>query len=513
MGATHDPLLRRRMHGLTLVIARTTAVAFVAIAIALFVRGVPYWFDRTLGRARELFGSGPYEGLVVAVNTVGLISAAVWCALAVLILLRRSRDLLGILLALGFVSLGLILADPSAVMFLGSDDPIVAVVIWMIGFENAFALVWVFVFPDGRFVPRWGVALALGWAAWSILRIPIPEIGPGRLGTAGALAYFAFPAASVACQIYRFVRSDEVRRQQLKWFLYGGTLVVAAWSATVVIPLLLRPEPGPSTFLYRTVARGVLTVSSVLLPTVVTIAIFRLGLLDIDLIINRTVAYGALTSALVAVFVIGGGVAQRAFLDVTGAQSDLVLLAVAVPVALAFVPLRTRVQALADRFVADRTVLTVLFVDIASSTERATALGDRAWRDLLERFRAAVRRELRRFGGHEVDTAGDGFFVTFEGPGRAIRCSSAIVEAVRPLGISVRCGLHIGECEVRGGKVSGISVHVGARVASAAGAGEVLVSRTLRDLVAGSDIRLNDRGSHTLKGVPGDWQLYAVAHA
>jgi class 3 adenylate cyclase len=154
---------------------------------------------------------------------------------------------------------------------------------------------------------------------------------------------------------------------------------------------------------------------------------------------------------------------------------------------------------------------TVLFTDIVDSTVRMAALGDRAWRGLIESHHAEVRRQLNRFRGLEIDTAGDGFFARFDGPARAIRCAQAISESVGALGIEVRAGLHTGECEVADGKVAGIAVVIGARVASEASAGEVLVSSTVRDLVAGSDLRFDDRGVRPLKGVPGDWRLFAVA--
>jgi pimeloyl-ACP methyl ester carboxylesterase len=159
-----------------------------------------------------------------------------------------------------------------------------------------------------------------------------------------------------------------------------------------------------------------------------------------------------------------------------------------------------------------RVLATVLFTDIVGSTERATELGDRRWRDLLHRHRAAVRRELTRFRGREIDTAGDGFLATFDGPARAIQCACSIRDAVDALGVEVRNGVHTGECElIDGGGVGGIAVHIGARVAALAEPGEVLVSRTVRDLVAGSGLVFEDRGVSRLKGVEGDWQLYAVA--
>jgi class 3 adenylate cyclase len=138
-------------------------------------------------------------------------------------------------------------------------------------------------------------------------------------------------------------------------------------------------------------------------------------------------------------------------------------------------------------------------------------LGDRAWRELLESHHALIRRELVRFRGAELDVAGDGFFARFDGPARAIRCACAIAEGVRELGVEVSAGLHTGECELVDGKVGGIAVHIGARVAKQAQPGEVLVSSTVKDLVAGSEIVFEDRGTTELKGLPGEWRLYAVA--
>jgi len=161
----------------------------------------------------------------------------------------------------------------------------------------------------------------------------------------------------------------------------------------------------------------------------------------------------------------------------------------------------------------DRVLATVLFTDIVGSTERAVELGDRDWRDLLDSHHVLVRRELERWRGTELATAGDGFLATFDGPARAIRCACGVRDAVRGLGLEVRAGLHTGECEVRGDTIAGIAVHIGARVTALAAAGEVLVSSTVKDLVAGSGIEFDERGEHDLKGVPGRWQLYSVADA
>lgn len=163
-----------------------------------------------------------------------------------------------------------------------------------------------------------------------------------------------------------------------------------------------------------------------------------------------------------------------------------------------------------DAVETDRVLATVLFTDIVDSTARLAELGDRRWRDHLQQHHAVVRRQLTRFSGREIDTAGDGFFASFDGPARAIRCATAICQAVSALGIEIRAGLHTGECEVVGGKIGGIAVHIGARIASQAGAGEVLASSTVKDLVAGSGIEFRERGIAQLKGVPGEWRLYAV---
>jgi class 3 adenylate cyclase len=158
----------------------------------------------------------------------------------------------------------------------------------------------------------------------------------------------------------------------------------------------------------------------------------------------------------------------------------------------------------------DRVLATVLFTDIVASTQHAAELGDRKWRDLLDAHDRTIRRQLERFRGREVNTAGDGFLATFDGPGRAIQCGCAIRDAVRALGIEVRAGLHTGEIELRGDDIAGMAVHIGARVAHLAGAAEVLVSSTVKDLVAGSGIEFHDRGEHQLKGVPGTWRLFSV---
>jgi class 3 adenylate cyclase len=158
----------------------------------------------------------------------------------------------------------------------------------------------------------------------------------------------------------------------------------------------------------------------------------------------------------------------------------------------------------------DRVLLTLLLNDIVGSTERATQIGDSRWKELLTQYYASVRKQLVAFSGREVNTTGDGVLASFDAPARAIRCAASIRDQARTLGIDIRTGLHTGECERIDGGIGGIAVHIAARVAAQAGAGEVLVSSTVKDLVAGSQLSFEDRGPHQLKGVPGDWRLYGL---
>lgn len=159
---------------------------------------------------------------------------------------------------------------------------------------------------------------------------------------------------------------------------------------------------------------------------------------------------------------------------------------------------------------ADRVLATVLFVDIVQSTQRVTEIGDARWRDLVNTYQQQVGREVARLGGRVVNTAGDGVFAVFDCPARAIKCARAVRHAVGSLGLAIRCGIHTGECVIEGDDVAGIAVHIGARVAARADPGEILLSSTVKDLIAGSRVECLDRGSHVLKGVPGRWRLFAV---
>jgi class 3 adenylate cyclase len=216
---------------------------------------------------------------------------------------------------------------------------------------------------------------------------------------------------------------------------------------------------------------------------------------------------------LAIAFGIANVVLQRVLEAVTGGRPDLLTVVLIGGAALAFAPLRARIRPIADRVLPARALLALLFTDIVGSTRMAVELGDERWHGVLGRYRATVRRELARFGGQEVDTAGDGFFATFQRPAAGLMGAWAIRSAVEKLGLQTRTGLHVGECVVRGEKLSGLAVHIAARVMAAAGDGEVLVTNAVREAVPAVDAHLADHGRHQLKGVPGEWQLFTLRSA
>jgi class 3 adenylate cyclase len=500
--AAPEVLLRRPLGGVALAVARTVLVVYGLLAMAVYLQWLPHWLQAQTGPA-------------LAAALASMLAAAAWIALAVLVFARRSHDLLGLFLSAGFLSFGLVMGtftDTGGLIAAGQSHP------WappwpatVILIANALSLPWAYCFPDGRFVPRWSLALAAIWAAFWL----VPAVGSLLRQTAlGPRAVTVLVATLVASTggslVYRYMRwSTPVQRQQLKWALFGSIIFVIVY--LLVVPtgaLVLQGNSSSQASLFRTIHSAILSSAVIAIPIALGIAIFRQGLLDIDLIINRALTYGAVTAILAIGFAAISGISNLVLAAMTGQRSELVLLASVVPVALVFMPVRGRALKIADRFVADHKVMTLLFVDIVGSTDRAYALGDRSWRDLLEHFRSTVRRCLKRFGGKEIDTAGDGFFVTFDAPERAIDCAHALIVAVRPLNIELRVGVHIAEVQVDGTHVEGANVHLAARVMAVAGAGEVLVSAALRDVLAGSDIEFRDRGVRQLKGVPQGVQLY-----
>jgi class 3 adenylate cyclase len=405
------------------------------------------------------------------------------------------------------------------------------------------ALVWApyltALFPAGRFASsREKLAAVTSTVAFIgmqvcafilVERLPAPFSKHANPLARPELASFAYPVAAAAAIVYatallvivvgllrRVRRSSGVERQQLKWFAYAAGITAATgtvmWFAFLIEYIVL----GQAAFDEPPVELRALVIGSVLafviLPAAVALAIFRYRLYDIDILINRTVLYVSVTAILAAAFAVLSAISQRAVESFTGQRSELVSVALVLVVALGFAPLRRRVQPYVDQLLPGRGLLTLLFTDIVGSTERVVSLGDERWRTVLEAYRAAVRNELARFGGREVDTAGDGFFATFERPAQAVRCAVALRDALHALGLDSRVGLHMGECELRGERVSGLNVIVAARIMATARANEIIVSNELRDMAA-TEFAFREKGIQSLKGVPGAWRLSVVAGA
>jgi class 3 adenylate cyclase len=313
------------------------------------------------------------------------------------------------------------------------------------------------------------------------------------------LIVFAELALGLGGMLVRYRASIGIERLQLRW-------LVAALALLIVAGLF-----GLATFsVFDGNAWLPVAISYPTVPAAIAVAVLRYRLYDIDVLINRTALYGAVTLTLAAALGFGNIAAQRLLQPVTGQNSEIVTAALAVAAAFAFAPMSRRLRPIADRLLPSRELLTLFFTDIVESTKKAVELGDERWRDLLERYRLVVRRDLGRFDGHEVDTAGDGFFATFERPLRAVECALQVRADVGLLGVESRMGLHRGECQVRGEKVTGVAVHAAARVMAHAREGEILVSDAVRESVADREFTLTDRGAHELKGVPGEWRLYAL---
>jgi len=513
--ARGDPFLRRELSGFALLFARGGAVLLAAATLVVFAHLFPRWLelrDQQAAAFREGATGGVLRIAQLGTEALSILAVLVCWSVAGIVLWRRSRDGLGILVALAFSGLGPLVLDFSVIreialgMGVNASEDEWALSRPVILIATAFVLPFPFIFPDGRVIPRWGALLLGGWFAVALFRT-ITGYDPEGVAAAVALT----TVLAIAGFAYRYTLSGVAQRQQIKWIVLAATAGVVVYLLT--FPPLFVPalQSGPLGFAYRVSLSAVQSLAGAFLAVATAIAIFRQGLMNIDLLINRAAVYAMLTAILAGLFGAAAVVAARAFEAIAGVRSDLVAVLAVVPVGILFMPLRSWLLRFADRFVSDRVVVTVLFIDIAGSTARAAEIGDKAYRELLGRFRATVRRELGRFGGREIDTAGDGFFATFEGPGQAIRCALEIARAVKPIGLEVRAGLHIGEVEAHGRHVTGLAVHIGARIAALASPGEVLVSRTLRDLVSGSNLGLRDRGTHLLKGVPGDWQLYAAS--
>lgn len=358
-------------------------------------------------------------------------------------------------------------------------------------FQNAFSP-----FIRGNVPPGLRNPLALGGFAATLV-----DVG----GAASVAGVVLFPVAA-ASLIVRYRTAQGIERAQLRWL--AAALVIIGPS--LMLGIATNSATSGLLAFVSTLAWLLVTIGIAVLPLAIAVAVLRYRLYDIDLILNRAVVYASVSVVLAAIFLVGNVVLQQVVQALTHQGSELLTIALAFSAGLLFGPIRRRLRPLVDQLLPSRAEVTLLFTDIAGSTEQLVALGDQRWRALLGRFLSAVRAELARYGGHEVNTAGDAFFATFQRPSDAVRAAWAIRAAVKELGLEIRIGLHLGEVEMRGEQVSGLAVHTAARVMAAASAGEILVSDALRAAVEAPGFATSDRGRHELKGVPGAWQLYAV---
>jgi len=382
-------------------------------------------------------------------------------------------------------------------------------------------------FPDGRLPSprwRWGATAAITLAAAgsigpAFLDGPMQppfqtQINPFGIPQAHALmdalsklAYFGttiLPTAGIAALVMRYRRAHALERAQLRWFIASAIPLVVAFAITG-FAYGQRGLEVIAAFGTILVVVGLIGV-----PNAIGFAVLRYRLYEVDLLVNRAVLHGGVTVILIAAFGVANIAAQRWVSALTGERSELVAAVLGVGATLAYGPVSRRLRPMVDRILPARALLTLLFTDIVGSTERILELGDDRWRELLDRYRSTVRQVLVRRGGREINTAGDAFFAVFDRPTSGVLAATEIRAAVRDLGLECRTGLHLGEVELRGEQVSGLAVHAAARVMAEAKAGEILISRDLQVAVGDHEVSLADRGRHSLKGLPDEWQLYSV---
>jgi class 3 adenylate cyclase len=385
-------------------------------------------------------------------------------------------------------------------------------------------------FPTGTLPsPRWRIVVIIGIASIAAvsLETAVSPLSGGQFpawvqsplvlgGPAAGVLNAVSLAATIAgvatlplvawSVVQRYRHGNPIERQQLKWFL----ALVGCVAPALLVALILSSPPSGLLAAISNVAWFIVIVGLTLLPLTIGIAMLRYRLYDIDVLLNRTAVYGTVSVVLAAGFVVANLALQAVLQALTHQRSELMTEGLALGVGLLFEPMRRRIRPLVDRFLPARAELALLFTDIVGSTERIVEIGDDRWRALLGQYLAGVRAELARYRGREINTAGDAFFATFQRPLDAVEAAWAIRRTVSELGLETRTGLHLGEVEMRGEQVTGLAVHTAARVMAAAADGEILVSDALREAVDGRGVATADRGHHALKGVPGDWQLYAI---
>ncbi|MEA2667468.1 MAG: hypothetical protein QOJ33_402 [Chloroflexota bacterium] len=485
--------------------ARITFVAVLVLAVATFLHAVPHWINAMLAKAPP---SGAHEPPPTALVNIDIAAALavplVSAAVAAVILRYRSRDWFGLFASIEAVLFGCAIAGPWSSVPL--SDP------WSLPTRVAIKLALIailmvlYTFPNGRFVPSWSRLVLVVFAGWTVASTAFTSVDPVVARGVWQLALVAFIFSGLGAQAFRLRRvSSPTERRQTKWIFYGLALIIAAYALWSFV------EFGTHNQVLATLADILVQLASIASAVLFGIAMIRFRLYDIDLVVNRTILYGSATALLVIAFAGLSAVSKRIIEAATGHSSDVMTIPLIVAAAVAFGPLQRRIRPVVDRLLPPRALLTLFFTDICDSTVRAVAMGDERWREALTTYRATVRRGLRRFKGSEMDTAGDGFFAVFDRPGEALSSAQWIRDRLHELDLDSRFGLHAGECELRGEKVSGVAVIAAARVMATAGPNEIVISQVVHETLGNPDGAFHELGDKVLKGLPGTWRLYGSA--
>ena len=485
-----------------LVAARIAYLLVLLLATATFGHAVPHWLHATLAAKS---GAGPPASLLDRIDVAVALAVPFACAAVAAVIFRyRSGDWFGLFASIEALLFGLAIAGPWSSVPL--NDPWSTPTRIAIKLAETAILMALYTFPSGRFVPRWSRALLIAFATWAAVGLLIPTVDPVVARGFWQLGLVAFFLSGLTAQAYRFASvSAGIERRQAAWVFLGLAVVVVAYAVWSLLDFAVRNQN------LATLADIAVQMASILAVLLFGFAMIRFRLYDIDLVINRTVLYGSSTAALVAAFA-ALSILSKSIIDATTRHSsDVMTVPLIVAAALAFAPLQRRMRPVVDRLLPPRAVLTLFFTDICDSTVRAVALGDERWREALARYRATVRRSLKRFKGSEMDTAGDGFFAVFDRSSDALSAAESLRDRLHELGLDSRFGLHAGECEIRGEKVSGAAVIAAARVMATAGPNEIVVSSPVREALSQLGVPFGDLGNHPLKGLPGEWRLYRLA--
>jgi class 3 adenylate cyclase len=506
------------------------AWSIVVTSLALVTGG--FWLTRSAGVPEPM---GRSTVMAISIAATNMLLPLMCAAVGAFIVAHRPQNVVGWLLA----ALGLwpaltslasgyaahaAFAAPGALpggqwgLWLGTWA--VWLEFWLLG----LALI---LFPDGRaWFARGQTALVLlaGLSALQIVAValqPGPLVNSGPLGLAnpagveawrGAISFllffplvFVLLGVGALSVIIGFARAHGAERLRFKWVMSAGALTVSCLFALLVAGPVFGWQHGVASFF------GIAAMwSAALIPIAIGMAILRYRLYAIDVWIHRTVLYSLTTAMLGIAFLFLSTLSQRGLEAATGQRTELLSVGIALALAAGFPALRRRTKTVVDQLLPAREAFALLFTDIVGSTERLAERGDARWREDLADYRARVRRELKARGGDEVNTAGDSFFATFHSPRHALACAQAIARTEAALGLATRVGVHWGSCEMRGESPTGLDVHIAARVMAQAGPGQIMISEPLAEQVADAPVPLWDCGMHSLKGVPGEWRLYAV---